>query len=163
MADSHHETGVYDATGWMRVATALVVALLSAFFVGCSGNQETPLEIQLVAISTHYDLNAIGFMWEDPDIEVSHWILERSNSADGPWEAVAVKKPGELIPQREPHPYARMWDGGLPPGDYYYYRLYACTDEGRTSYSNVVDGTVPDFMPGLEPPIAPTVELTAPC
>ena len=67
MADSHHENGVYDATGWMRVATALVVALLSAFLVSCSGEQEvapTPslgsLGVQLEAIDSHWGNNSIA-------------------------------------------------------------------------------------------------------
>ena len=35
--------------------------------------------------------------------------------------------------------------------------------EGRTGYSNVVEATVPDFMPGLVPLIEERVKLTAPC
>ena len=119
--------------------------------------------MQLEAIDSHWDNNGIALWWDDPDTEISHWIVERSAAASGPWEVVAIRKPSELLPQDDPLRYARVWDSKLPPGDHYYYRLFACKDAGRTGYSNVVEGTVPDFMPGLEPPIAERVKLTALC
>ena len=64
---------------------------------------------------------------------------------DGPWEAIAAMRPGELRPQDEPPGgYDRWADAKLPPGDRYYYRIYACTPVGGTVYSNVVSGVVPD-------------------
>ena len=53
---------------------------------------------------------------------------------DGPWEAIAAMRPGELRPQDEPPGgYDRWADAKLPPGDRYYYRIYACTPVGRHS------------------------------
>ena len=126
-------------------------------------DQATSLGVELVAIDSHWDNNGIALWWEGIDIEVSHWIVERSTDADGPWEVVTIRTPSELLPEDDPLKYARVWDSKLPPGHHYYYRLFACTDEGRTGYSNVVEATVPDFMPGLVPPIKERVKLTAPC
>ena len=75
--------------------------------------------------------------------------MERSTDADGPWEVVTIRTPSELLPEDDPLKYARVWDSKLPPGHHYYYRLFACTNEGRTGYSNVLEATVPDFMPWL--------------
>ena len=116
-------------------------------------DQVTSLGVELVAIDSHWDNNGIALWWEGIDIEVSHWIVERSTDADGPWEVVTIRTPSELLPEDDPLKYARVWDSKLPPGHHYYYRLFACTNEGRTGYSNVVEATVPDFMPGLVPPI----------
>ena len=126
-------------------------------------DQATSLGVELVAIDSHWDNNGIALWWEGIDIEVSHWIVERSTDADGPWEMVTIRTPSELPPEDDPLKYARVWDSELPPGHHYYYRLFACTNEGRTGYSNVVEATVPDFMPGLVPPIKERVKLTAPC
>ena len=125
--------------------------------------QATSLGVELVAIDSHWDNNGIALWWEGIDIEVSHWIVERSTDADGPWEVVTIRTPSELLPEDDPLTYARVWDSKLPPGHHYYYRLFACTNEGRTGYSNVVEATVPDFIPGLVPPIKERVILTAPC
>ena len=129
-------------------------------------DQVTSLGVELVAIDSHWDNNGIALWWEGIDIEVSHWIVERSTDADGPWEvtrSATIRTPSELLPEDDPLKYARVWDSKLPPGHHYYYRLFACTNEGRTGYSNVVEATVPDFMPGLVPPIKERVKLTAPC
>ena len=126
-------------------------------------DQVTSLGVELVAIDSHWDNNSIALWWEGIEIEVSHWIMERSTDADGPWEVVTIRTPSELLPEDDPLKYARVWDSKLPPGHHYYYRLFACTNEGRTGYSNVVEATVPDFMPGLVPPIKERVKLTAPC
>ena len=113
----------------------------------------------MVAIDSHWDNNGIALWWEGIDIEVSHWIVERSTDADGPWEVVTIRTPSELLPEDDPLKYARVWDSKLPPGHHYYYRLFACTNEGRTGYSNVVEATVPNFMPGLVPPIKGMSEI----
>ena len=125
--------------------------------------QATSLGVELVANDSHWDNNGIALWWEGIDIEVSHWIVERSTDADGPWKVVTIRTPSELLPEDDPLKYARVWDSKLPPGHHYYYRLFACTNEGSTGYSNVVEATVPDFMPGLVPPIEERVKLTAPC
>ena len=120
--------------------------------------------LELTAIDTHYDNNSISLWWEDPDWDVTYWVVERSTTLDGPWKTIAAKRPGELRPQEEPpHAYNRYADAKLPPGDRYYYRIYACTPAGGTVYSNVVSGVVPEFMPGLEPPIEAKEAVDPPC
>ena len=119
--------------------------------------------VELTAIDTHYDNNSISLWWEDPDWEVTYWVVERSTTQDGPWKAIAAKRPGELRPQDKPPQYDRYADGKLPPGDRYYYRIYACTPTGGTVYSNVVSGVVPEFMPGLEAPIEAKEPINPPC
>ncbi len=120
--------------------------------------------VELTAIDTHYDNNSISLWWEDPDWDVDYWVVERSTTQDGPWETIAAKRPGELRPQEEPpHAYDRWADGKLPPGDRYYYRIYSCTESGRSGYSNVVSGVVPEFMPGLPPPIEAKEAVDPPC
>ncbi len=96
--------------------------------------------------------------------DVDYWVVERSMAQDGPWEAIAAMRPGELRPQDEPPGgYDRWADAKLPPGDRYYYRIYACTPVGGTVYSNVVSGVVPEFMPGLPPPIEAKEAVDPPC
>ena len=119
--------------------------------------------VELTAIDTHYDNNAIYLWWEDPDWEVDYWVVERSVSQDGPWMAIAVKRPGELRPQEKLPQYDRWADGKLPVGERYYYRIYSCTESGRSGYSNVASGVVPEFMPGLEPPIEAKEAVEPPC
>ena len=120
--------------------------------------------VELTAIDTHYDNNSMSLSWEDPDWEVTYWVVERSITQDGPWEAIAAKRPGELRPQDEPPgEYDRWADSKLPPGERYYYRIYACTPTGGAAYSNVVSGVVPEFMPGLEPPIEAKEAVDPPC
>ena len=120
--------------------------------------------VELTAIDTHYDSNSISLWWEDPDWDVDYWVVERSMAQDGPWEAIAAMRPGELRPQDEPPGGYDPWaDAKLPPGDRYYYRIYACTPVGGTVYSNVVSGVVPEFMPGLPPPIEAKEAVDPPC
>lgn len=139
-----------------------VLVLSSAALVSCA-ETNSPLEVQLVANDTHKDNNGIALWWTDPDISVSYWVVERSTTFDGPWATIRVSLPSELVDDQKIPGYARFWDSGLPPGEVYYYRIFACTNEGRTGHSNVVDGTVPDFMPGLEPPVVETQVFSAPC
>ncbi len=119
--------------------------------------------VELTAIDTHYDNNSISLWWEDPDWEVDYWVVERSVSQDGPWMAIAVKRPGELRPQEKLPQYDRWADAKLPPGERYFYRIYSCTESGRSGYSNVASGVVPEFMPGLEPPIEAKEAVEPPC
>lgn len=64
--------------------------------------KDVPLEIHLAARDTHQDANAIALWWEDPDFQVSRWVVERAKSANGPWGVIAVLEPGSLpSPWRE--------------------------------------------------------------
>ena len=36
--------------------------------------------VDLTAIDTHYDNNSISLWWEDPDWEVTYWVVERSTT-----------------------------------------------------------------------------------
>ena len=120
--------------------------------------------VELTAIDTHYDNNSISLWWEDPDWDVDYWVVERAMSQDGLWVVIAAKRPRELRPQEEPpHAYDRWADAKLPPGDRYYYRIYSCAESGRSGYSNVASGGVPEFMPGLEPPIEAKEAVDPPC
>ena len=130
----------------------------------CDADGANPIGVELVANDTHWDNNSIALWWDDPDFDVSYWVVERAVSYDGPWKTIAVKRPDELTPTDEPPVgYARWGDAKLPPDEVYYYRIYACTEAGRTDNSNVVSGTVPEFMPGLPPPVATPEAVFAPC
>lgn len=120
-----------------------------------------PIRLLLQVNDTHWDNNALALWWEDlTDPRVRVLVVERSTGRDGPWTPVAVVPVGQ--PPDIPR-YARFWDPGLPPKQEFHYRIYGCAEIGRSEYSESASGMVPDFMPGLKPPIVDPVPVLPPC
>lgn len=158
-----------------RLALALLsVLLLLAACIdrseerpGQDDSGDDTLGIELEARDTHWDNNGIGLWWEDPAYPVEYWTVERAEAVDGPWRTVAVLQLEDVKPaydEQQVPTHDRWFDGELPPAEQFYYRMYACLpDGGASEQSNVVSGVVPEFMPGLEPPLKEDDTVTPPC
>ena len=139
-----------------RIAVVSALALLA---VACS-DEPPHLDLAVELVDSTWDWNGIFLDWPDPPFAVDAWVVERTGGSDGGWAVLwsgVEQKPGQG------DSYPRFTDSGLVPGQPYGYRIAACTEHGKTNYTEVAEGVAPDFMPGLPPPIATLTPMIPAC